>query len=259
MSDWAVILGASSGFGGATARALAGAGLNIFGVHMDRKGTMPLVEAVVQDITAGGREAVFFNMNAADAAKRTEAVATMLSKAGGGQVKVLLHSLAFGTLKPVMGQSADETLTPPQVEMTLDVMASSLLYWTQELYRAGLIRKGSQIFAMTSSGGHRQWKTYGAVSAAKAALESYIRQIAVELSAEGIAANCIQAGVTDTPALRKIPGNEEMIDRALKLNPGGRVTQPNDIARAITLLGLSDDTWLTGNVIRVDGGEDIAL
>ncbi|MEE9161586.1 MAG: SDR family oxidoreductase [Candidatus Neomarinimicrobiota bacterium] len=260
MSDWAVILGASSGFGGATARALAKAGLDIFGVHLDRKGTLPLAEAVVSDIQGIGREAVFFNMNAADADKRADAVATMREKvAGDGQVKVLLHSLAFGTLKPVLGGAEDDILAQHQVEMTLDVMASSLVYWTQDLYRAGLIRRGSQIFAMTSSGGHRQWKTYGAVSAAKAALESYIRQISVELSPKGIAANCIQAGVTDTPALRKIPGNEQMIAHALKMNPGGRLTQPTDVAQAIVLLGLSDNTWLTGNVVRVDGGEDIGM
>ena len=110
---------------------------------------------------------------------------------------------------------------------------------------------------MTSSGGHRQWASYGAVSAAKAALESYMRQLAVELAPEGIAANTIQAGVTDTPALRKIPGNVEMLERATELNPGNRLTTPEDVARAITMIGLSEDTWLTGNVIRIGGGEDI--
>ena len=260
MSHWAVVLGASSGFGGATARALAEAGLNICGIHLDRKATLPLAEAVIEDVTAAGRQALFFNMNAADSTKRADAVAGLQAQAGpDGQVKVLLHSLAFGTLKPAMGRNAADILAQPQIEMTLDVMASSLVYWTQDLYAAGLIRKGSQIFAMTSSGGHRQYKTYGAVSAAKAALESYIRQIAVELSPEGIAANCIQAGVTDTPALRKIPGNEAMIEHALTVNPGERLTQPTDVAAAIALLGLSDNTWLTGNVIRVDGGEDIGM
>ena len=119
------------------------------------------------------------------------------------------------------------------------------------------MQKGSQIFAMTSSGGHRQWKTYGAVSAAKAGLESYCRQLAVELSEFGIAANAIQAGVTDTPALRKIPGNEKMIEKAMELNPGKRLTRPEDVAKFIALLGLSEESWLTGNTIRVDGGEDI--
>ena len=168
-----------------------------------------------------------------------------------------MHSLAFGALKPIIDADPANTLQSRQVEMTLEVMGSSILYWTQDLYQADLLQKGSQIFAMTSSGGHRQWKSYGAVSAAKAGLESYCRQLAVELSEFGIAANAIQAGVTDTPALRKIPGNEEMIEKAMGLNPGKRLTMPEDVAKFIALLGLSEESWLTGNTIRVDGGEDI--
>ena len=110
---------------------------------------------------------------------------------------------------------------------------------------------------MTSSGGHKHWKSYGAVSAAKASLESYCRQLAIEFSEHGIGVNAIQAGVTDTPALRKIPNNEKMIELALKLNPGKRLTMPEDVADIINLLGLSENFWLTGNTIRVDGGEDI--
>jgi len=136
-------------------------------------------------------------------------------------------------------------------------MSSSLIYWAQDLYHAGLLQNGSQIFAMTSSGGSRQWKSYGAVSAAKASLESYCRQLALELSEFGIAANAIQAGITDTPALRKIPGNEIMIENALRTNPGKRLTVPDDVAKFIARVGLSENSWLTGNTIRVDGGEDI--
>ena len=119
------------------------------------------------------------------------------------------------------------------------------------------MQAGGHIFGMTSSGGHRQWKSYGAVSAAKASLESYCRQLAFELSEYNISSNSIQAGVTDTPALRKIPGNETMIEHALENNPGKRLTTPEDVASVISTLGMSNNTWLTGNTIRVDGGEDI--
>ena len=221
---------------------------------------MSNVETIIADIQAAGRAAEFFNINAADAVKRVKSVQAMVKAAGReGRVKVLLHSLAFGTLKPFIGPDSETTLTQSQIEMTLDVMASSLVYWSQDLYRAGLLKQGSQIFAMTSSGGHRQWQSYGAVSAAKAALESYVRQLAVELGPFGIAANAIQAGVADTPALRKIPGYEDMIAHALKMSPGGRLTRPEDIAQAVVLLGLSEESWLTGNVIRVDGGEDLVM
>ncbi|MFC1547673.1 SDR family oxidoreductase [Candidatus Neomarinimicrobiota bacterium] len=258
MSEWALILGASSGFGGAAAIALAEAGLDIFGIHMDRRTTLSHVETIIRDITDKGRQAVFFNINAADFHKRVDAVSKIKDSAGkDGRIKVLLHSLAFGSLKPVVSPVPDDALSQSQVEMTLDVMASSLLYWTQDLHHAGLLKRGSQVFAMTSSGGRRQWESYGAVSAAKAALESYIRQLAVELGTEGIAANSIQAGITDTPALRKIPGARQMIEHAQRVNPSGRLTTPADIAKVLMLLGLSEDSWLTGNVIRVDGGEDI--
>ena len=257
-NDWALILGASSGFGAAAARALSKAGVHIFGIHLDRKATMSNVETLITDIEEAGQKAIFLNMNASDAEKRAEAVARMQTEIGDGRVKVLLHSLAFGTLKPLFADDAKDALNQAQIEMTLDVMANSLVYWTQDIYRVGLLRKGSHVFGMTSAGSHRMWRSYGAVSGAKTILESNLRQIAFELSPFGIAANAIQAGVTDTPALRKIPENAKMIEHATSLNPGKRLTKPEDVAQVLVDIGLSENTWLTGNIIRVDGGEDIA-
>jgi enoyl-[acyl-carrier-protein] reductase (NADH) len=117
--------------------------------------------------------------------------------------------------------------------------------------------KGGRILAMTSSGGHRIWPSYGAVSAAKAALESHIRQLAFELADKEITANCVQAGVTDTPALRKIPGNVAMLEKAQQVNPHGRLTTPENVADAIATFACDGTRWMTGNTIRVDGGEDI--
>ncbi len=256
MSDWAVILGSSSGFGEATARELAGKGINIYGIHLDRRAAMERIDRLVDDLKSEGVQVVFRNMSATDEVKRQQVISELKSF-GDNRVKILLHSLAFGALKPVISENPSQSLSQKQIEMTLDVMASSLIYWAQDLYHGGLLQKGSQIFGMTSSGGHVQWKAYGAVSAAKASLESYSRQLAFEFSEFGIASNTIQAGVTDTAALRKIPENEKMIELALSMNPGKRLTIPQDVAKVIALLGLSEDSWLTGNTIRVDGGEDI--
>ena len=110
---------------------------------------------------------------------------------------------------------------------------------------------------MTSSGGTRALPYYGAVSAAKAALESHIRQLAVELAPRGITANAIRAGVTATPAAQKIPGYAGLEETALRRNPSGRLTTPEDVARALVALSHEDTAWLTGNVIGVDGGEDV--
>jgi NAD(P)-dependent dehydrogenase (short-subunit alcohol dehydrogenase family) len=260
-NDWALILGASSGFGEASSLELARNGYNIFGVHLDLRATLPNAERIQQEIRSAGREAVFFNVNAADAAKRAtviEAVADRLRQDGeDAYVRVLLHSLAFGTLQPYFAETPKGALTQKQIEMTLDVMAHSLVYWTQDLAGRGLLHKGSRIFAMTSSGSTRVIESYGAVSAAKAALESHIRQIAFELAPLGVRANAIRAGVTDTPALRRIPGGPELHARAQERNPSGRSTTPADVARALVALADERLDWMTGNVIGIDGGEEL--
>ncbi len=259
--EWALILGASSGFGQAVALELAGLGMNVAGVHLDRKSTLPNVERIVEDVRSLGREALFFNVNAADAEKRRDvlkALQPVFQKPGGPTtIRVLLHSLAFGTLKRFISERPADAVSQSQIDMTLDVMANSLVYWVQALLAAGLLGQGGRIFAMTSAGGARVWTTYGAVSAAKAALESHVRQLTLELAPMGITANAIMAGVTDTPALRKIPGSAEMMAWAQRKNPSGRLTTPKDVAEAIGLLSHPKSHWLTGNVICVDGGEFI--
>jgi len=257
-NDWALVLGASSGFGAATSRELSRQGMNVVGVHFDRAATLPVVEAVKADIEENGARALFFNVNASDEAKRNETLDVVKSELEktGGTVKVLLHSLAFGSLKPLISLTGD-MLTQRQIEMTMDVMANTLVYWTQGTVTRGLMKKGGRIFAMTSSGGHSQLMNYGAVSAAKAALESYMRQLALELGPMGITANTILAGVTDTPALRKIPGAVTMLDVARAKNPSLRNGTAEDVAKGIALMAREDSFFISGNVLRIDGGEDI--
>jgi enoyl-[acyl-carrier protein] reductase III len=255
---WALILGASSGFGAATAVELARGGYDIVGVHLDRKATLPQAEAVVQAIAQEGRTAVFFNVNAGEAERRAEVCGALEGRFAEdgtpGALRVMLHSLAFGTLRPYVGEGS---VSQAQMEMTLDVMANSLVYWTQEVVGRGLMGAGGRIFAMTSAGGRKAWPAYGPVSAAKAALEAHVRQLALELAPRGITVNAIEAGVTDTPALRKIPGWETLVEDARKRNPSGRLTTPQDLAKAIATLSDERTAWMTGNVIRVDGGEGI--
>ncbi len=265
----ALILGASSGFGEAIALELARQGMDIYGVHLDRRSTLGNVERIVSEIRSLGRQASFFNVNAADADKRKE-VLSQIEPATLAQpsprIRVVVHSLAFGTLRPFVpptesantAEDSLELIGKAHMDMTSDVMAHSLLYWVQDLLARDLLAAGSRIFAMTSAGGHRVMSHYGAVSAAKAALESHVRQLAYELAPRGITANALCAGVTDTPALRKIPGHEEMIRVATSRNPSRRLTTPKDVAAAVALLAQPQSSWITGNVINCDGGEDIA-
>jgi NAD(P)-dependent dehydrogenase (short-subunit alcohol dehydrogenase family) len=257
-AGWCLILGASSGFGAASARALAAAGLDVAGVHLDRRATLPQAESVAKDVEAAGRRVRLWNANAADSEQRGAIVRDLVSLVGDGpRVRVLMHSLAFGTLKPLVAADPRDAVSNAQLAMTLGVMATSLVEWVQALREADLLERGARVFAMTSEGGARAWPGYGPVGMAKAALEAAIRQLALELAPLEVSANALCAGVTDTPALRKIPGHEGLLDRARGRNPHARLTTPEDVAGAIVALAQPGAGWITGNVIRVDGGEGI--
>ena len=260
---WALILGASSGFGAATALALGREGYGIVGVHLDLRGTVAGAEEVRRRVEETGVPVAFHNVNAADEEKRRGVIEDVTRRfeerrAAGADpfVAVFLHSLAFGTtLSYVSTDATRGEVNRRQLEMTSDVMAHSMVYWARDLFHAGLLADGSRLFAMTSEGAVKVVPTYGPVSAAKAALESHCRQLALELMPFGITVNAIRAGVTDTPALRRIPGHEELIQVASARNPGGRMTRPEDVAEAICVLASPRLYWMTGNTIGVDGGE----
>jgi enoyl-[acyl-carrier-protein] reductase (NADH) len=226
-------------------------------VHLDRKAGIAHVEDIKAAIAALGRRTLFFNLNAADDEKRREALNVLEAACAenGARVAVLMHSLAFGTLKPYV---AGDALTRANIEMTLDVMAHSLVYWTQDLMKRQLMGRGGRIFSMTSSGSTRVIPSYGAVSAAKCALESHTRQLAMELAPYGITVNALRGGVTRTPAAEKIPGSAELFEQAARRNPHKRLTTPEDVAQAVVALCHPGTDWITGNVINVDGGEEVS-
>jgi NAD(P)-dependent dehydrogenase (short-subunit alcohol dehydrogenase family) len=137
-------------------------------------------------------------------------------------------------------------------------MGTSLLGWVQGIFDRELFAPDARVFGLTSEGNQIAWRGYAAVAAAKVALESLSRSIAVEYAPYGIRCNVIQAGITQTPALAAIPGNEHMKATARLRNPFHRLTTPRDVANAIYLLSLDEAAWINGAVIRVDGGEHIS-
>ena len=261
---WALILGGSSGMGEATALALAKAGYKICGIHLDFRAALAHVDEVKAAIESAGSEALYINMNAADDEKRAGALETLGArfaesrKAGKDPyVRVVMHSLAFGSLVPFITDDPKSAVDRKKMEMTQDVMANSLVYWVQDLYRGGFLGAGSKVYAMTSEGSTRVVPSYGVVSSAKAALESHVRQLAMELGRlkSGITVNAIRAGVTMTPALMKIPEHDMIIASATARNPTGRMTTTQDVANAIVALSGDGTDFISGEIIGVDGGE----
>ncbi len=152
----------------------------------------------------------------------------------------------------------DDLLHEEDFALTIYSMGSSLATWVQEIFKRKMFADDARVLGLTSEGNEVAWKGYAAVSAAKVVLESIARSIAVEYAAYGIRANIVQAGVTDTPALRLIPGNAHLKATAKRRNPFHRITTPEDVANFIYLLCLDEAAWVNGNIIRVDGGEHIS-
>jgi NAD(P)-dependent dehydrogenase (short-subunit alcohol dehydrogenase family) len=154
--------------------------------------------------------------------------------------------------------SAVSFLEEEDMALTIHAMGTSLLGWTQALRERGLFAPDARVLGLTSEGNSVAWKGYAGVAAAKVALESVSRSIAVEMAPFGIRSNIVQAGVTDTPALRLIPGSDHLKAQARIRNPFGRLTTPEDVADVIYLLSLPESAWINGAIIRVDGGERIS-
>jgi NAD(P)-dependent dehydrogenase (short-subunit alcohol dehydrogenase family) len=163
-------------------------------------------------------------------------------------------------LHPFMETPYDQTsfLDDDDFSHTIRAMGTDILEWVRDIFKRNAFAKDARVITLTSEGNRIAWKGYAAVSAAKAVLESLCRSMAVEFGPHGIRSNVIQAGVTDTAALRMIPGNDSIRARALARNPLGRLTTPSDVADAVYLLSTDEAAWINGALICVDGGERIA-
>lgn len=252
---WALILGGSSGLGLASAQKLARHGMNIIVVHRTPRAEMEAVQEGFDAIKATGALLAAFNADALNEEKRQEIINEIKDTLGkGDSIRCLLHSIAKGNLKAMTG---DNALVNDDLNITLNAMAFSLYDWVKAVFDAGLFSNDARVLSFTSEGSTKAWGHYGAVSAAKAALEALTRNIALEFAPYGLRANCLQPGVTDTPALRMIPGNETLAESARKRNPFKRLTAPEDAANAVYLMCRDEAAWINGTVLPVNGGEHL--
>ena len=256
--EWALILGGSSGLGLATAKKLARHGYNLILVHRDARINMPGIEHEFEEIASNyGVRVKAFNRDVAKSEKRESVLGEMKSLLQKDQkINILVHSIAKGSMKPMRPENG-EGLNHEDFTITLNAMALSLYDWTKSILGADLFASDTRIVSFTSEGNTKAWPGYAAVSAAKVTLEAITRNIALEFAPIGIKANCIQAGATETPAFAMIPGSDTLKANALRRNPNGRLTTPEDVANVVYLLTTEEARWITGTTIKVDGGESL--
>ena len=252
---WAVILGGSSGFGFASVEKLARHGMNIAVLYRETAvGEKPLLEKFSKITAENGVTILSFNVNALTVEGRASVIQKLTSENGIAKhgVKLLLHSIARGNLKPLTG---DDVLTTEDIQFTTYAMSNSLLDWTRDILNADLFHEDARVIGLTSEGAHKHWEGYAAVSLAKSSLESLAKYMAVEFASFGLKTNIIQAGITPTTSLKMIPGSEKLIAIGAERNPMGRITQPGDVASVVYLLCTGEAFWINGALIHVDGGE----
>jgi len=254
-NKWGVILGGSSGLGLASAKLLAKNGLNLIIVHRDRRSDMNTIDSAFQDIRNFDVELETFNVDAVNNNKMKSVVETITDIIDGKGIKVLLHSIAKGNLKPLGFESG--TLDVDDFKLTIESMGISLYQWSKALLEKNLFSEDARILSFTSEGSSKVWPQYAAVSAAKSTLESIMRSMALEFAPYSIKVNCIQPGTTDTKAFQLIPNHDVLKKHALERNPYNRLTTPIDVAKVVYLMTLDEAVWINGAIIPVNGGEHL--
>src|SRR5690606_9650302 len=251
-NHWAIILGGSSGLGLASAKKLASHGMNICIVHRDRKSYIDVFHEEIKKMESFGVTVKTCNKDAVNTDVRNGIVQHFQKNS----VKLLLHSIAKGSLK-TMGGEKSGILSKQDLDITIHAMATSWYEWSQDLIQNGIFSEKARNVAFTSEGNSRVWPGYGSVSAAKSVLEALMRNMAVEFASKKITTNCIQAGTTETPSFKVIPGSDEIAAMAKKRNPFKRLTQPEDVANVVYLLCKNEAEWINGTIVKVDGGESL--
>jgi NAD(P)-dependent dehydrogenase (short-subunit alcohol dehydrogenase family) len=257
---WAVILGVSSGTGAAIARAVATApGLDVFGFHRGRYPDSAV--SVEHDVAALGRRAILRMADAGTADSAEAGAAAILEAAGPCSVRLFVHSIASASVGRFLSGEKDQ-FHPRQIQKTFDAMAHSFVYWTQALMGRDLLAPQARLVGLTNPLTETLLRNTGLISAAKAALEMYIRQLALELGPRGHRVNLVKFGTVMTSALVHVYSEEvrarlEAAHR--RMIPAGRMGTVEEVGRLVARLLDDDLEWFNGATIDFTGGMTLRL
>ncbi|MBI3316398.1 MAG: glucose 1-dehydrogenase [Candidatus Omnitrophica bacterium] len=239
----ALITGASRGIGRAIALELASRGADIM-VNFARNEEAAL--SAKNEVESLGRKASLFQGNVGDPKIIDDLVMATISIFGG--VDILVHNAAIGAFKPV------HKLKINQWDLSMDVNTKAFYLLAQKALPSMEQRGGGSMMTISSLGARRFIPDYGAIGISKAALETLVRYLAVELASKKIRVNCVSGGLVETDAVKSFPQYESFKNEVVKRTPAGRIGKPEDIAKVVGFLASPESEWIVGQTIVADGG-----
>lgn len=238
-----LITGGSRGIGKSIALQLAdlGASIALNYVRNEEAATNARDE-----IIAKGVKANIYQANVGDDKEIRSLVKNVVNDFGG--VDIAIHSAAMGAFKPV------HKLRSNQWDLSLDINAKAFLTLAQQVAPLMEEKKQGKIIALSSLGSHKFIPNYGAIGISKAALESVVRYLGVELAPKGIQVNAVSGGLVQTDAIQFFPETDKFQNEVIKNTPAGRLGSPEDLAKVVAFLSLPESDWIVGQTLVADGG-----